>query len=120
MRQYAARPGNDACMTCMAGRCSFAVNWQGMLRPCVILDRPQADVFALGFAQAWAQVCGGVDAIRTSSACAACPLRALCQTCAASALYETGALDGKPEYLCRMAKETLRLLESAAQQKAEE
>ena len=114
MRQHAARPAADACMTCMAGRCSFAVNWQGMLRPCVILNRPQADVFALGFAQAWAQVCGEVDAIRTSSACAACPLRALCQTCAASALYETGALNGKPEYLCRMTKETLRLLEEAA------
>jgi len=115
MRRYAALPTAEACMQCMAGRCSFAVNWQGMMRPCVILDRPQADVFALGFAQAWAQIRSEVDIIRIASACVTCPMRALCQTCAASALYETGAFTGTPEYLCRMTKETIRLLEEAAQ-----
>ena len=43
--------------------------------------------------------------------CAVCRLRTLCRTCAASALLETGSYDGLPEYMCRFAEESLRLLE---------
>lgn len=114
LAQIAQGPRQDACMHCLAGRCSFTINWQGKMRPCVILGEPEADVFEQGFAAAWDDIRRSVSEIRTSEACAACVLRPICQTCAASALYETGSFDGKPEYLCRMSMEMIRLFQEAA------
>ena len=114
LEQIAQGPRQDACMHCLAGRCSFTINWQGKMRPCVILGEPEANVFEMGFAAAWDDIRRSVSEIRTSEACAACALRPICQTCAASALYETGSFDGKPEYLCRMSMEMIRLFQEAA------
>lgn len=112
--QIAQGPRHDACMHCLAGKCSFTINWQGKMRPCVILGEPEADVFEMGFAAAWDAIRKSVSEIRTSEECAACAMRPICQTCAASALYETGSFDGKPEYLCRMSDELIRLFKEAA------
>ena len=114
LAQIAQGPRQEACMHCLAGKCSFTINWQGMMRPCVILGEPEADVFAEGFAAAWDAIRRSVSEIRTSEECAACFMRPICQTCAASALYETGSFGGKPEYLCRMSKEMIRLFKEAA------
>ena len=111
-------------MHCLAGSCSFTINWQGQMRPCVVMTSPAADVFALGFDAAWKQIRAEADEIVLSETCAACPLRALCRTCAASALLETGRYDGVPEYMCRYTKETYRLLAAfcarAAREKGKE
>ena len=98
-------------MSCQAGRCSFAVNWQGQMRPCVMLQQPSVPVFDVGFEEAWRTVSQGVEAIRISPKCVSCAMRPLCHTCAASAYWETGDCGGVPEYLCRYAEETARLLE---------
>lgn len=102
-------------MTCLAGSCSFAVNWQGELRPCLVMDEPVASVFEVGFDEAWKQVCSGCRDIHISDFCALCHLRPLCRTCAASAKIETGRFDGVPEYLCRCTAEYLRLLQEEAE-----
>ena len=111
-------------MHCLAGSCSFTINCQGQMRPCVVMNSPAADVFALGFDAAWQRIRAEADAIVLSEACAACPLRALSRTCAASALLETGRYDGVPAYMCRYTKETYRLLAAfcarAAREKGEE
>ena len=96
--------------TCLAGKCSFAINWQGLLRPCVITTEPAAPVFELGFAAAWRQVSGEFSALRYCSACSVCALRPLCPVCPVACKIETGDYMGRPEYLCRYAAETLRLL----------
>lgn len=98
-------------MNCLAGRCSFAVNWQGQMRPCVMLEQPSVPVFDVGFEEAWRTVVQGVGEIRINAKCMSCVLRPLCHTCAASAYWETGDCGGVPEYLCRYAEETVRLLE---------
>ncbi|MBQ6858139.1 MAG: radical SAM protein, partial [Clostridia bacterium] len=98
-------------MSCLAGSCSFTVNWQGKMRPCVVMAEPEADVFEMGFDAAWRHIRREADKIVMNSRCSACPLRALCRTCAAGALLETGSYDGVPEYLCRYAQESLRQLE---------
>lgn len=40
---------------CMAGSCSFTINWQGPMRPCVVLSEPSVSVFEHDFAKAWEQ-----------------------------------------------------------------
>ena len=102
-----AEPGRRG-LRCMAGSCSFAVNWQGKLRPCVISSAPEEDAFSLGFSTAWARLVDKSEELQLSPTCAACQLRDVCITCAQYALYECGACDTVPAYLCRYTRETLR------------
>lgn len=106
-------PDEPGQMGCLAGRCSFTVNWQGEMHPCVLLTEPSAPVFEIGFDAAWKRIAEGVAAVRLSAQCSRCRLRAVCQTCAACALYESGRLDGVPEYMCRYTVETLNALAGA-------
>lgn len=95
---------------CFAGNCSFTINWQGLMRPCVLLSDPSVSVFEEGFLKAWEQTHKAVSQIRTSSICSSCNLRPVCRTCFASALLEEGSYDAVPRYMCEYAKESLRLL----------
>lgn len=104
------------CMDCLAGSCSFSVNWQGQLHPCVILTSPSESVFDLGFLPAWQKVQEKLQTIRLHLKCTNCKLRTLCRTCAASALLETGHYDGIPEYMCRYVEESFRQLQQCVAQ----
>lgn len=95
---------------CMAGSCSFTVNWQGNLQPCVILQEPHANVFEVGFQQAWKQVSEDATHLKTAAKCSVCNLRHLCRTCVAAGLTEEGRHNAVPDYMCQYAAETLRLL----------
>ncbi|HJC43963.1 MAG TPA: radical SAM protein [Candidatus Mediterraneibacter gallistercoris] len=97
-------------LTCLAGNCSFAINWLGKMRPCVTFDEPAVSVFELGFEEAWHTVSQKSKEIKLSETCVKCTLRPLCKVCVASSFLETGNYDGVPEYLCRYAEEMLRLL----------
>ena len=110
-------PGEEApCQSeCMAGRCSFTVNWQGKLRPCVLASEPEADVFEMGFASAWKQVSEAFLALRFCSKCSICALRSMCHACPVACKAETGDYMGRPEYLCRYAAEKERLLREYAE-----
>lgn len=103
------------CVTCYAGNCSFTLNWQGNMRPCVVLSEPSVSVFDAGFAPAWQQIRETVGKIRLNLKCSQCKLKAVCRTCAASALLETGSFDGVPEYMCRYAEESYRLIKLEAE-----
>ena len=101
------KPGH---MSCMAGQCSFTINWQGEMRPCVILSEPAVSVFEVGFENAWKYIVEETGKILLNAKCSTCHMRHLCRTCAASALLETGSYDGVPDHMCRYAEESLRLL----------
>ena len=109
---YAEHPGEKRAQRsgCLAGRCSFTLNWQGEIRPCVILRSPAVNVFEQGFVSGWRQIVSGMETLLINEDCSVCPRRTLCDICPAAALYETGAYDRKPDYLCRFAAEKERLL----------
>ena len=98
-------------ITCMAGNCSFTVNWQGEMRPCVTLEEPSVPVFVIGFEAAWEKVSKESKGFRINEKCVTCRLRPVCKTCVAGAWLETGAYDGLPEYLCRYAQAYWKLLQ---------
>ena len=97
-------------MSCYAGKCSFSVNWQGELRPCVILEGPAMSVLDYDFEEAWKYITEETSKIRLNKKCSSCRLRPLCRTCAASGLLEAGAHDAVPEYMCRYAKRSYEIL----------
>ncbi len=103
----------DCHMSCLAGSCSFTVNWQGLLRPCVVMCSPAENVFETSFSEAWTELRTQTDKIRISPECAACSKKILCKHCAAAALLEEDAYSGIPSYLCQYTDETIRLMEEA-------
>lgn len=115
VKQGKTEPGEHipAKVKCRAGICSFVVNWQGMMRPCVMLSDPEEPVFDIGFSKAWDRIWKKFGNVRLSAKCSACTMRKVCQTCAACAVLETGSFEEVPEYMCRYTKESLRLLRDA-------
>lgn len=105
---------------CRAGRSSFAINWQGYMRPCIMVTKPEVSVFDQNFMSAWRKIVEDTEQIRLSSRCSACTMNQVCQTCAACALLETGSYDGTPEYMCRYTENTVRLLKEYLKEKQEE
>lgn len=97
-------------MMCLAGNCSFAMDWQGKIRPCVTLEQPAISAFDKGFLPAWKEISDSAKELKISKKCCGCSLRPLCKICPASAWLETGRYDGVPEYLCRYTKEMVRIL----------
>lgn len=98
-------------ISCMSGNCSFTVNWQGEMRPCVTLEEPGVPVFEIGFETAWQVIRTRSKEFQMNPKCRECRLRPVCKTCVACAKLETGEYGGLPGYLCRYAKEYGRLLE---------
>lgn len=103
-------PRGDGHISCLAGNCSFTINWQGLMRPCVMLTEPSASVFETGFATAWENICSQSQKICLNPTCTKCNLRPICKICVASSLLETGSYHGIPDYLCRYSKEYYQLL----------
>ncbi len=90
---------------CRAGKCSFWVTWDGRLLPCGMLPgKDNADVFAVGFDEAWRRATEEAAAIRLPAKCTNCKSKQICRPCAASVLTETGTYCNVPEYRCRMAQ----------------
>lgn len=59
-------------MGCLAGSCAFIINWQGMLRPCIMINEPSVPVFELGFEAAWQQIRAKSDKIYLPAPCSRC------------------------------------------------
>ncbi|HJD40949.1 MAG TPA: radical SAM protein [Candidatus Blautia stercoripullorum] len=97
-------------VSCRAGRSSFIINWQGEMRPCVMMTEPSVPVFKYGFRTSWEKIVEKVANIKMSPECSACCYRDVCQTCAACAFLESGFYDGIPEYMCEYTEETLKQL----------
>lgn len=105
-----AFPRGSGRISCLAGNCSFFLNWQGFLFPCVMLSEISAPVFDLGFAAAWKKISAAAQNLSLSRKCCQCRFQPLCRTCAAAAFLETGSYQGSPHYLCRYAEHYYHLL----------
>lgn len=102
---------------CLAGNCSFSVNWQGMIRPCVMLSKPEISALDTDFGPAWERLTSGASKLSIPKRCASCHLRSLCRVCPANADLETDAFGEAPEYLCRLAECMCRELLDIADEK---
>lgn len=119
MKAGICAPDSDVCegtpgekMACRAGRSSFWINWRGDMTPCGMMLQPVVSVRELGFARAWEETKAATVQIRLPSACAQCGYQHMCHACAAMCVTETGAFDGKPEYVCGMTKATAELTQA--------
>ena len=89
---------------CLAARCSLTINWQGMMRPCVMLGSPEISALEGDLQAAWSSLCDKTSLLRIPEKCGQCHLRPICRICPANADLEI-SYDGKPpEYLCSLAE----------------
>lgn len=99
-----AGEGEGKPMGCLAGRCSYWVDWRGNLSGCGMFDYPQVNLADTSFINAWQQIVEWTDNARYSPYCGNCVNKNVCAICAAMVYNETGGFDGRPEYLCEMHK----------------
>lgn len=91
-------------MKCRAGRSSFWVSWEGKMTACGMLDFPGVeDPFENDFKECWLRLTNAVRTTAVLSGCAGCEKRDICKPCVAMIYTETGTVDQKAPYLCRMA-----------------
>lgn len=102
-------------LSCRAGRSSFWVTWKGMMTPCVFMDTPGVPVFETGFSKAWEQIKEERKQLFLPIECTKCGKREFCTVCGACAYTETGDFEKKPEYMCALTEEKLRLMNSVAE-----
>ena len=98
-------------MSCYAGSCSFTINWQGNMRPCVILGRPEISVFEHSFQEAWDYIQNECSKITLSNKCLNCRYRTICKSCAASELYEEGEYGKAPRYMCEYSNNLYKIIQ---------
>lgn len=101
-------------MRCRAGRCSFWLDWQGNLGNCGMYSTIKVPLKDREFAEAWEEVTEETEKVRYSPVCLNCPNVYLCHSCIAMVYNETGDINGRPEYLCRMNQASARYYQEYA------
>lgn len=102
-------------MFCRAGRSSFWVSWDGSMTACGVMEFPgKVYPFASPFSQCWETLTEQVRGAKVLKACAACPRREMCKPCAAMLYTETGDVNKKAPYMCRLAEHIEALIEQEA------
>lgn len=101
-------------MVCGGGRNCFAITWNGIMVPCVMLRSIQEEPLKIGFDAAWDNLVKKVDDVRLPKQCGNCEYAIVCRVCAAQVFEKTGRFDVLDEDLCELAKVNTKILLSYA------
>ena len=101
--------------SCQAGRSGFWINWRGEMSACGIFHEAFISLTDHSFKECWSYIVSESGKMDNCSDCMDCEWQNLCMTCPAACYSETGSTSGKPEYLCHMTKEWVRLMEENIQ-----
>ena len=96
---------------CRAGKSSYWITADGIMRPCGMMPEPDAGPFEDGFEKAWQDIKAATEEIRTPEECLTCKYSGVCNVCAAMCKAETGDFGKTPTYICRMTKHLFTLAE---------
>ena len=96
---------SDKGLYCAAGRSGFAVNWDGVLLPCLNFPRDVVCAYPLrdGFHQAWNKVNEAVKDYEIPQACRSCELNDKCHYCPMNHLKVAAKHQCDPDY-CKYVK----------------
>lgn len=99
---------------CRAGKSSYWITADGIMRPCGMMPDPDARPLVDGFEKAWQDIKSATEQIRTPEECLSCKYSGICNVCAAMCKAETGDFGKTPHYICRMTKHLFTLAERSA------
>ncbi len=101
----------DNKVRCRAGRSSFWITADGIMRPCGMMPSPDSKPLEEGFEKAWQTIKSETDKIRLPEECLTCKFAGICNVCAAMCKAETDDFGKAPQYICRMTKHLFNLAE---------
>lgn len=108
-------------MRCRAGRSGFWVSWEGTMTACGMIPFPlEVYPFREDFASCWSRLTDKVRSTPVLKGCAGCQKREVCKPCVALIYAETGEVNARAPYLCRMAECTLQLMREEQERDASE
>lgn len=91
-------------MTCRAGRSTFWVNWEGRMTACGMVEFPLVkEPFVQPFRDCWQELTDRVRSTPVLGGCSGCGKRDICHPCIAMIYAETGTVDQRAPYMCRIA-----------------
>ncbi len=96
---------------CRAGKSSFWITADGIMRPCGMMPAPDSRPLEDGFKKAWQEIKSETENIRLPEECLTCKYSGICNVCAAMCKAETGDFGKTPQYICRMTKHLFTLAE---------
>lgn len=98
-------------MNCSAGKSSFWITWDGMMRACGTISSIYAECRDGKFSEAWNQIVQKTDTIQMPARCASCAAAGYCTVCGASALAEgSGDTEKMGAYICHMTEAYMKYL----------
>lgn len=103
---------DDNKLRCRAGRASFWITADGIMRPCGMMPYPDGKPLTDGFDKAWEDIKAQTQEIRLPTECLTCKYAGICSVCAAMCVAENGEFSKVPEYICRMTKRLYDLAEA--------
>lgn len=101
-------------MNCRAGNSSAWLSWEGNLTNCGMYNSVNISLSEKSFGQAWEELTKRTADITYRSFCSICPNQWLCHSCIAMVKNESGSVDGRPDYLCRMNEASARYYQEYA------
>lgn len=99
------RHQTDNLYQCGGGRSAFAIDPYGKLSVCVLWPGAAYDLREGSFQQGWEKFLFEVsqDKITRKTKCVACEIKAMCDTCPATAELESGDAETPVDFLCELA-----------------
>lgn len=101
----------DNKIRCRAGRASFWITADGIMRPCGMMPSPDSKPLEYGFEKAWNDIKSATEQIRLPKECLTCRYAGICNVCAAMCKAETDDFSQTPQYICRFTKHLFTLAE---------
>lgn len=89
-------------MSCRAGVSSAWLDWQGNLSNCGMYNAVTVSLKEKTFTEAWKELTDLTAKLTYRPFCSICPNQWLCRPCIAMVKNESGTVDGRPDYMCRM------------------
>lgn len=92
--------------TCSAGKRSFHISSQGILRPCLMVEEPSANLNNSRFIKGWTHDLDRLNKmmLNDSSRCISCDFINLCGYCPPFSKLEDGTNESYHEFLCRFGR----------------
>ena len=87
--------------SCMAGRGSFWITWEGKMLSCGMLPDASVDVLRKPFLDCWSELCAGMTLVFLPEECSICSYDPICPVCAALTQSLNGDSSAVPKEMCR-------------------
>lgn len=96
------------CTYCRDYRLGYWITWNGRMRFCSFMDRPEIPVLQMGFRESWRQLIQYEESLRWPKECYSCEANQICLKCAGALNAECGDSQRVTGEFCRRYQEFMR------------